>query len=96
MINRPPFSSSNSRTTQRQQTYDKLIREIIDQIKDFEEAQNAETIWLAMKAKGSTLSYATFNAWLKRIVEADEIEKITVKYNTYLYREAGGHQDQSF
>jgi Fe2+ or Zn2+ uptake regulation protein len=86
MINQYPHSFSKSRTKKQQEAHNRLSDQILNYINHITAEWEAENLWLIMKTDGNTLSQATFNSRLKKLVEAGLVEKRVIKYNKYLYQ----------
>jgi Fe2+ or Zn2+ uptake regulation protein len=83
---RYPYQSYKNTPTKRQQLHQQINDLILDNFSSFEYEMDAETVWLAMKAKGIELSISTFYNRLKELVEANLIEKKPNGYNKFVYR----------
>lgn len=81
-----PFQSFKSTLTKRQQLHQQINELIVENFRLFDSYINAETVWLAMKAKGVELSISSFYNRLKELVEANLIEKKPDGYNKFVYR----------
>ncbi|MFA6086294.1 hypothetical protein [Mucilaginibacter sp.] len=86
MINQSQFRSSRSRITKQQEEYNRITDQILSYIKNLTEEEDAETLWFGMRAVGHELSISSFNSKLKKLVEADLVEKKSVGYNKHFYR----------
>lgn len=79
------YRFSKSRITKRQEASDQVNHQILDYINSVTEERDAETLWLAVKALGNTISQSAFNTRLKKMVEAGLVTKRAVGYNKYFY-----------
>jgi Fe2+ or Zn2+ uptake regulation protein len=86
MINQSQFRSSKSRITKQQEEYNRITDQILSYIKNLTEEEDAETLWFGMRAVGHELSISSFNSKLKKLVEADLVEKRSAGYNKHFYR----------
>jgi Fe2+ or Zn2+ uptake regulation protein len=83
---RYPYQSHQSAPTKRQQLHHDINELIVENFEFFENDIDAETVWLAMKAKGIELSISSFYNRLKELVEANLIEKKSNGYNKFVYK----------
>jgi len=83
---RYPYQSHQPALTKRQQLHHDSNELIVENFEFFENDIDAETVWLAMKAKGIELSISSFYNRLKELVEANLIEKKPNGYNKFVYK----------
>lgn len=84
-LNKSPYQSRPLRLTAQEARHQQLNNEIIALIGKLSLPEGAETIWFELRALGATISMASFNARLKKLVEAGVVQKIAAGYhkNTY-------------
>ena len=83
---RYPYQSHQAALTKRQQVHHDINELIVENFEFFENDIDAETVWLAMKAKGIELSISSFYTRLKELVEENLIEKKPNGYNKFVYK----------
>ncbi len=85
MINQTPFRASKSRVTRQEEASMQINALIIAHMRRFPEPQDAETIWLELKADNMDMSISTFYNRIRKLVEIGAVEKKSIGYNKYAY-----------